>query len=72
MLPLTSLSMKKAKRPTLWHGRKFLPQSLTANPSIKLYPGMPAEVLIVHKARRAIDYIAGPITDSFNRAFRED
>ncbi|MDQ0995846.1 HlyD family secretion protein [Phyllobacterium ifriqiyense] len=48
------------------------PQSLTANPSIKLYPGMPAEVLIVHKARRAIDYIAGPITDSFNRAFRED
>ena len=48
------------------------PQSLTANPSIKLYPGMPAEVLIVHKARRAIDYLAGPITDSFNRAFRED
>ncbi|MDQ0996180.1 HlyD family secretion protein [Phyllobacterium ifriqiyense] len=47
-------------------------QSLAANPSIKLYPGMPAEILIVHKSRRAIDYLAGPITDSFNRAFRED
>lgn len=51
---------------------EIAPQSLASNPSIKLYPGMPAEVLIVHKARRAIDYIAGPITDSFNRAFRED
>jgi HlyD family secretion protein len=47
-------------------------RSLAANPSIRLYPGMPAEILIVHKPRRAIDYLAGPITDTFNRAFRED
>jgi len=33
---------------------------------------MPAEVLIVHKPRRAIDYLVSPVADSFNRAFRED
>ncbi|MCX8282158.1 HlyD family type I secretion periplasmic adaptor subunit [Phyllobacterium sp. 0TCS1.6C] len=48
------------------------PSSLAGNSEIKLYPGMPAEVLIVHKERRAIDYIISPISDSFNRAFRED
>jgi len=51
---------------------EIAPQSLAANPTIKLYPGMPAEVLIVHKARKAIDYLISPISDSFNRAFRED
>lgn len=48
------------------------PASLAANPDMRLYPGMPAEVLIVHKSRRAIDYLISPVTDSFNRAFRED
>lgn len=48
------------------------PASLSANPDAKLYPGMPAEVIIVHKERRAIDYLVSPITDSLNRAFRED
>jgi HlyD family secretion protein len=48
------------------------PNSLAANPDMRLYPGMPAEVLIVHKPRRAIDYLVSPVTDSFNRAFRED
>ena len=51
---------------------EIAPRSLAANPTIKLYPGMPAEVLIVHKARKAIDYIISPISESFNRAFRED
>lgn len=46
------------------------PNSLAAD--MRLYPGMPAEVLIVHKPRRAIDYLVSPVTDSFNRAFRED
>lgn len=46
--------------------------SLSANPDIRLYPGMPAEVLIVHKPRSAIDYMVSPIADSLNRAFRED
>ncbi|WKL40306.1 HlyD family efflux transporter periplasmic adaptor subunit (plasmid) [Sinorhizobium meliloti] len=48
------------------------PESLAANPDIRLYPGMPAEVLIVHKSRSAIDYLVAPVSDSFNRAFRED
>lgn len=48
------------------------PKALADNPTVKLYPGMPAEVLIVHKARKAIEYIMSPISDSFNRAFRED
>ena len=36
------------------------------------YPGMPAEVLISTGPRRAIDYFTSPITDSWNRAFREE
>ncbi|SCZ12300.1 HlyD family type I secretion periplasmic adaptor subunit [Microvirga guangxiensis] len=48
------------------------PASLKASPNTALYPGMPAEVLIVNKPRRAIDYLLSPITESFNRAFRED
>ena len=51
---------------------EIAPRALADNPSIKLYPGMPAEVLIVHKARKAIDYIVSPISDSFDRAFREE
>lgn len=48
------------------------PEELANNPVVALYPGMPAEVLIVRRARKAIEYLIEPITDSFNRAFRED
>ena len=51
---------------------KIDPARSAANPDMRLYPGMPAEVLIVHKSRRAIDYLISPVLDSFNRAFRED
>ncbi len=51
---------------------KLDPASLKANPDVRLYPGMPAEVLIIHEPRRAIDYITSPVLESFNRAFRED
>ena len=51
---------------------EIAPAALAANPAARLYPGMPAEVIIVHKERRAIDYIISPISDSLNRAFRED
>jgi HlyD family secretion protein len=33
---------------------------------------MPAGILIINKPRRAIDYFLAPITESFNRAFREE
>ncbi|QRM53298.1 HlyD family type I secretion periplasmic adaptor subunit [Sinorhizobium sp. BG8] len=46
--------------------------SLAASPDVRLYPGMPAEVLIIHKPRLAIDYLTSPVVESFNRAFRED
>jgi len=37
-----------------------------------LYPGMQAEVMIVTGARTPIDYLTRPITQSLNRAFREN
>jgi HlyD family secretion protein len=48
------------------------PESLKANPNVALYPGMPAEILVLNKPRRAIDYLLDPITESFARAFREE
>ena len=36
-----------------------------------LYPGMPAEVMIVTGARTALDYFLKPIARSLSRAFRE-
>ncbi|WP_209017404.1 HlyD family type I secretion periplasmic adaptor subunit [Roseibium aggregatum] len=47
-------------------------EALENNPTITLYPGMPADVLIVRRARKAMEYLLEPITESFNRAFRED
>jgi HlyD family secretion protein len=51
---------------------EILPESIAANPAATLYPGMSAEVLVINKPRRAIDYFLAPISDSFNRAFREE
>jgi HlyD family type I secretion membrane fusion protein len=39
--------------------------------NVKLYPGMPTEVLIVTGERTLLSYLFSPITDSFNKAFRE-
>lgn len=39
---------------------------------VTMHAGMTAEVFIVNGARRAVDYLFAPFTDSFNRAFRED
>ncbi len=38
---------------------------------VQLYPGMPAEVMILTGERTLMDYLAAPITRSFRRAFRE-
>jgi HlyD family type I secretion membrane fusion protein len=40
-------------------------------PNAKLYPGMPATVMIPTIERTAFDYIVGPLSMSFNRAFRQ-
>lgn len=39
---------------------------------VSLYPGMPADVLIIGGERRAIDYFISPVTRSLDRAFREE
>lgn len=38
---------------------------------IELYPGMPADVLIVTGERTFMTYMLSPITDSFGKAFKE-
>lgn len=38
---------------------------------LKLYPGMPAEILIVTGQQTLMDYLLSPIKDSFNRALIE-
>ena len=44
---------------------------LKANPEIKLYPGMPARITVTTHARSALDYLVGPLVQSFDQAFRE-
>jgi HlyD family secretion protein len=39
---------------------------------IELYPGMPAEMLIIGGERTAIDYFISPITDSIHRSLHEE
>lgn len=46
-------------------------ESLSRLPA-ELYPGMPAEALILTGRRTAFDYIASPITQALPRAWRED
>lgn len=38
---------------------------------VKLYPGMPAQVMIITDKRTAFNYFITPIKESFDRAFRE-
>jgi hypothetical protein len=40
--------------------------------ALELYPGMPAEVMIVAGERTALSYLVRPLTTSFGRAMRED
>jgi membrane fusion protein, type I secretion system len=46
-------------------------EDLAALPNIKLYPGMPAIVMIQTVERTAFEYLIGPLAMSFNRAFRQ-
>jgi HlyD family type I secretion membrane fusion protein len=39
--------------------------------SVELYPGMPAEVMIMTGKRTLWDFLVTPVTESFARAFRE-
>jgi membrane fusion protein, type I secretion system len=44
---------------------------LAAMPNIRLYPGMPATVMIPTVQRTALEYIVGPLIMSFNASFRQ-
>lgn len=44
---------------------------LAALPNVKLYPGMPATVIIPTVQRTALDYVVGPLVMSFNHSFRQ-
>lgn len=44
---------------------------LARNPELKLYPGMPATVMIPTGALTAFDYVFRPLSDSFSSALRE-
>jgi len=40
-------------------------------PAVKLYPGMPAAVMIPTIERSAFDYIVGPLVSAFDNSFRQ-
>ena len=44
---------------------------LAEMPHLKLYPGMPATVMIQTVQRTAFDYVMGPLIQSFSRSFRQ-
>ncbi len=46
-------------------------KELAALPQVKLYPGMPANVMIPTVQRTAFDYLVGPLVASFSTAFRQ-
>ena len=51
------------------HMADALPPELSRS---EIYPGMPVEVYIETHDRTFFEYLVKPISDSFNRAFRED
>jgi HlyD family secretion protein len=38
---------------------------------VRLYPGMPTEVIVIAEERTMLDYLLQPVRDSFRHAFRE-
>ncbi|MFN3547989.1 MAG: HlyD family type I secretion periplasmic adaptor subunit [Mesorhizobium sp.] len=47
------------------------PDDLSNAPQIQLYPGMPATVMITTIERTALDYLVGPLVESFHSSFRQ-
>ncbi len=47
------------------------PEELAASPEIRLYPGMPATVMVTTRERSAFDYLLGPLVASLDRSFRQ-
>jgi membrane fusion protein, epimerase transport system len=47
------------------------PLELAGNLDIRLYPGMPATVMVTTRERTAFDYLVGPLAASLHRSFRQ-
>jgi HlyD family secretion protein len=48
------------------------PEELERFGAAKLYPGMPVDVMIETGRRTALEYLLTPVSESFDRAFREE
>lgn len=48
------------------------PQEVKQSTDIALYPGMPAQVMIVTKQRSALEYLLGPLFASLDGSFRQN
>jgi HlyD family type I secretion membrane fusion protein len=46
-------------------------KQIAAVDGLRLYPGMPATVTVPTEARTALDYLLGPLSQSFHKAFRQ-
>jgi epimerase transport system membrane fusion protein len=46
-------------------------RELEQSKNVKLYPGMAVTVMIPTKTRTALDYLLGPVVESFDQAFRQ-
>lgn len=51
---------------------RFPDEQLRLMGDVQLYPGMPADVLVVTGMRTPLEYLLEPVTDSLRNAFRED
>jgi HlyD family secretion protein len=51
---------------------RLAPDALDALPDVRLYPGMPAEVMLRSRPRKALDYFLAPVVDSMRRSLREE
>ena len=49
-----------------------VPEELEGLGDVELLPGMPVEAFIMTGERTPLSYLAKPLSDYFNRAFREN
>jgi HlyD family secretion protein len=59
-------------RPPYYDARVEIDEAqLAALPDVKLYPGMPVQIMMVSGSQTMLDYLMAPITQAFSQAFRE-
>jgi HlyD family secretion protein len=51
---------------------EMLPEEVSKLKSLRLVPGMPIEAFIQTSSRTVLSYLLKPLTDQFNKAFRDD